>query len=82
MVERAQLRRRTGMTQKQLARAVGVSAPQLCLWERGEVSLDDRTVARIADVIHETLSETPWFADTNELVQALSGNQFANPEAL
>ncbi len=41
-------RRRRGLTQRQLAGRLGVSAAAVCLWERGERSLDTQTLCRLA----------------------------------
>lgn len=81
MSERALLRRRAALTQGQLARRVGICAPKLCLWERGEVQLEPRVVARIAECLHQALGETPSFSDSLELARALDSTQFASEAA-
>jgi transcriptional regulator with XRE-family HTH domain len=51
MSERAMLRRRAGLTQAELAYLAGVHAPQICLWERGQIELKEEQVERIAAVL-------------------------------
>jgi len=53
MSNRAQLRKRAALTQVQLAKEVAITAPRLCLWERGEVELSPDQVNRIAEVLAE-----------------------------
>jgi transcriptional regulator with XRE-family HTH domain len=72
MSDRALLRRRACLTQLQLARKAGISAPRLCLWERGEIELPYEQVERIAKVLIELLSRPPDFKGVNELALALA----------
>lgn len=51
MKERVMLRRRAGLTQVQLANLTGISAPRICLWERGEIQLKPEQLERIQRVI-------------------------------
>ena len=41
-------RRERGITQEKLAAQLGVSHAAVCLWERGERSLDTQTLCRLA----------------------------------
>lgn len=72
MSGRAFLRRKACLTQIQLARKAGISAPRICLWERGEVDLSPEQVNKIARVLHERLARPPAFSDVAEVAQALS----------
>jgi len=74
MSDRATLRRRACLTQLQLARKVGVTAPRLCLWERGEIELSPEQVEKIAAVLHGCLSKTPAFAGAEDLARAIAPN--------
>jgi DNA-binding XRE family transcriptional regulator len=49
--ERAKLRRRAALTQAELASLTGIHAPQICLWERGQIELKEEQVERIAAVL-------------------------------
>jgi transcriptional regulator with XRE-family HTH domain len=72
MSDRALLRRRAGLTQIQLARKTGISAPRICLWERGEVELRTEQIECIAKVLNEHLSKAPVFSGAGELALTLS----------
>jgi len=72
MSDRAALRRRAGLTQIQLSRKTGISAPRLCLWERGDVELGLEQVERIAAVLHAGLSTTPYFSGIEELALVIA----------
>jgi transcriptional regulator with XRE-family HTH domain len=76
MSERALLRRRACLTQSQLARKSGVSAPRLCQWERGEIELRPEQIVRIAEVLHKYLSTPPIFNGAMELARALAPSAF------
>ena len=67
---RSDIRRRAGLTQIQLARLVGSSAPQICVWEQGEREWPAETVARIAAVLFERL-KGPAFDSPDDLARAL-----------
>jgi transcriptional regulator with XRE-family HTH domain len=71
MSDRATLRRRACLTQLQLARKAGITAPRLCLWERGEIELTPEQVEKIATVLHGCLGKTPVFAGAEELARAI-----------
>lgn len=72
MSHRALLRRRACLTQLQLARKAGISAPRLCLWECGEIELSHEQVERIAKVLLEQLGWLPAFKEVNDLALALA----------
>lgn len=46
-----QLRERLGMTQKQLADALGLSQVAICLWETGENVPTIQNLYRLADIL-------------------------------
>jgi transcriptional regulator with XRE-family HTH domain len=70
-ISRSDIRRRAGLTQIQLARLVGSSAPQICVWERGERDFPADTVASIAAVLYEQLRDAPVFENAEELARFL-----------
>jgi transcriptional regulator with XRE-family HTH domain len=70
-VSRSDMRRRAGLTQLQLARLAGSSAPQICVWERGERALPSETVTRIALVLFDRLKGAPIFDSPDDLARAL-----------
>lgn len=76
MGDRALLRRKACLTQIQLARKVGISAPRLCQWERGELELDRDQIMRIAEVLHQYLSARPVFKCALELATILAPSAF------
>ena len=71
MSNRANLRRRAGLTQVQLARKTGISAPRICLWERHELELRTEYVERIARAILDQMNRAPAISTPHELVLAL-----------
>jgi DNA-binding transcriptional regulator YiaG len=77
-ISRSEIRRRAGLTQIQLARLVGSSAAQICVWERGERDLQADTVAQIAVVLYEQLQNLPVFECVEELARALATSAFEN----
>jgi transcriptional regulator with XRE-family HTH domain len=74
---RAMLRRRAGLTQLQLARLSGISASQICLWERGEISLLHSDVARIARAIDHQLRRFATPRTCTEITSALTSEAVA-----
>jgi transcriptional regulator with XRE-family HTH domain len=70
-VSRSDIRRRAGLTQHQLARLVGSSAPQICVWERGERVLPSETFTRIVSVLFDRLNGVPTFDGPDDLARAL-----------
>jgi transcriptional regulator with XRE-family HTH domain len=70
--DRSFLRRKACLTQIQLARKTGISAPRICMWERGEIELNPAQVGTIAKVLHERLAKPPVFSDVAELLRALA----------
>jgi transcriptional regulator with XRE-family HTH domain len=76
--DRALLRRRACLTQLQLSRKAGISAPQLCQWERGEIELRPEQIVRIAEVLHKYLSTPAIFNSAMELARALATPAFEN----
>lgn len=77
MSDRALLRRRACLTQIQLARKVGISAPRLCLWERGEIELRPEQIVRIAEVLYRYLSTPQVFSGAMALASALASSTFS-----
>jgi transcriptional regulator with XRE-family HTH domain len=75
MTERAALRRRTGISQTELARLTGISSPRICLWEKRDIELRPEQVDKIAKVLHDRLHETPSFDSREELVSVLSASR-------
>jgi len=65
--EKAQLRKRAGLTQHRLARLTGICASTISLWENGETELAPETVARIGRVIATELDRVPAVS-TNEIL--------------
>jgi transcriptional regulator with XRE-family HTH domain len=78
---RAVLRKRAALTQVELASKVGISAPRLCLWERGHIELRPEKVESIAAVLKESLGNTPCFDEVEELVSVLAPNSCGVREA-
>ena len=68
---RSELRKRAGLTQLQLARLTGSSAPQICVWERGDRDLPPKIVSRIARVLYDQLTGIPQFQNLDELTRVL-----------
>lgn len=50
-----QLREQKGMTQRDLAHAVGVSQPTVCDWENGKMTPELPKAVRLADLFHVSL---------------------------
>ena len=73
-VSRSDIRRRAGLTQHQLARLVGSSAPQICVWERSERDLPLEALTRIALVLFDRLKGLPTFDAPDDLARALGHN--------
>jgi len=71
-LSRSEIRRRAGLTQLQLANLAGSSAPQICMWERGDGRLPAETILRIAAVLFEHLKEAPNFDNPEDLAQELT----------
>ena len=78
MNDRALLRRRACLTQLQLARKIGISAPRVCQWERGEIELRPEQILRIAEVLHKYLSTPVIFNTVMDLAKALAPSAFEN----
>lgn len=70
-ISRSDIRRRAGMTQIQLARLVGSSAAQICVWERGDRDLPSEVVVRIAQILYARLARAPKFETPAELARTL-----------
>jgi len=64
--ERAALRRRVGITQRKLARLIGVDATAMCFWENHEVEFSTERIQKIAKVLAEQLSRLPATPTTAE----------------
>lgn len=72
MSDRALLRRRAGLTQIQLARKTGISAPRICLWERGELDLRSEQVERIALAIAREMDNALAISTPEDLLRMLA----------
>jgi DNA-binding transcriptional regulator YiaG len=81
MSDRALLRKRAALTQVELSQMVRISAPRLCLWERGQIELRPEQVDRIAQVLKDHLGKTPCFDGAGELVKVLVPTAFVPMEA-
>ena len=51
-VRLAEVRRRSGLTQRQLAKAVGVQLTTVQNWERGRTGLPAKRLAALANALH------------------------------
>jgi transcriptional regulator with XRE-family HTH domain len=71
MTDRAKLRKRSGMSLRELSRASGISVSRLSLYERGEIRLPDHDLASVSAILKESLDETPTFATHKQLSQYL-----------
>ncbi len=78
MSDRALLRRKACLTQLQLARKAGISAPRLCQWERGEIELHPDQIARIAEVLYGYLKSPQIFDGAMALARTLAPLAFGN----
>ena len=76
--ERVRLRRMAGLTQVQMARRVGISASQLCLWEHAEIELSSGNVEQIAQTIEAELTKFPVPCTAVDIVGVLSEPVGAN----
>jgi transcriptional regulator with XRE-family HTH domain len=70
--ERSGLRRRAGLTQLRLSRLAKVSPPRISLWENGEIELRPEELERIATVLYARLRAIPSFAQSQDLLTALT----------
>jgi transcriptional regulator with XRE-family HTH domain len=57
----------------ELAHKVGMSASQICLWERGYVELPAADVERIAHVLETELSKQPKLSSASQIAGMLVG---------
>ena len=71
VTDRSDLRKRAGMSLRQLSQACGVSVSQLSKYERGECRLPDHERATVAAILRERLNETPKFATDSDVEQFL-----------
>ena len=69
--ERAQIRKRSGLTQIRLARLTGVSQARLSSWENHETELSPEDIMSVARVLEKYLRQPMSFDGTKELAQAL-----------
>jgi transcriptional regulator with XRE-family HTH domain len=74
---RAQIRKRSGLTQIRLARLTGVSQARLSSWENYDVELSPQEVRRVARVLQECLTRSPAFDGATDLALALAPPAFA-----
>jgi len=68
---RAQIRKRSGLTQIRLARLTGVSQARLSSWENYETELSPEDIMNVARVLEKYLREPVSFDGTKELARAL-----------
>jgi hypothetical protein len=61
-----------------MARRVGISASQLCLWEHAEIELSSADVEQIARAIEAELAKSPVPCTAVQIVDVLSGPVGAN----
>lgn len=73
MRERARLRRLAGLTQTGLAKRIGKTGPQICLWEKGEIDFTDADIQRIAAVIERELNKQPPVSSAAQILGLLAG---------
>jgi DNA-binding XRE family transcriptional regulator len=69
---RARLRRQLGLSQRELARQIGVTGAAICMWEQGRFELRPELVGRIAEVIQEQIESIPIFDGVDEMVGVLA----------
>jgi transcriptional regulator with XRE-family HTH domain len=70
--ERAQIRKRSGLTQLRLAKLAGISQSRLSFWEHHEVELSIEEVNCIANVLHGYLIKPISFEGPAELARVLA----------
>ncbi len=66
LTERAELRRRAGLTQHQLSKLTGISAPRISLWENDEIELPSAEIVKIAHVLQDEMWRSPFFRSASE----------------
>ena len=71
--ERAMLRKRAGITQRKLAKLVGINVATMSFWENYEVEVSPEAVKKIATVLTEGLNRVPARPTVEGIAQALVG---------
>lgn len=71
-IDRAQIRKRAGLSQIRLSKLTGISQTRLSFWENHERELSPEEVRHVASVLHERLSAPESFEGAIELAQALA----------
>ena len=67
---RAQIRKRAGLTQMKLAKLTGIPQASISSWEIGDIELKPESIALIAKVIRKQLDRAPQFNGVEDLVRA------------
>jgi transcriptional regulator with XRE-family HTH domain len=70
--DRAQIRKRAGLTQIKLAKLTGISQTRLCFWENEELELSYGDVERIAQILKENLVRLHVFRVPQKLCAPLA----------
>jgi transcriptional regulator with XRE-family HTH domain len=68
---RAQIRKRSGLTQIRLAKRAGISQARLSSWENDETELSAEDIMSVARVLDKYLRQPMSFDGTKELARAL-----------
>jgi transcriptional regulator with XRE-family HTH domain len=71
-IDRAQIRKRAGLSQIRLAKLTGISQTRLSFWENYERELSPEEVRHVANVLHKRLTTPESFKGAIELAQALA----------
>ena len=72
LTDRAQMRRRAGLTQIRLSRLADVSTFKLSLWENHEIELSAKEINRIARALAAELSKFPLISGEREIANVLA----------
>jgi len=70
--ERAMLRKRAGITQRRLAKLVGINVATMSFWENHEVEVSPEVVKKIATVLTEGLNRVPVNPTAADVARALT----------
>jgi transcriptional regulator with XRE-family HTH domain len=69
--ERAQIRKRSGLTQIRLAKLAGISQARLSSWENHEIELSPEDIMSVARVLEDYLRQPMSFDGATGLARAL-----------
>ncbi len=70
-IERAQIRKRSGLTQTRLAKLTGISQARLSSWENHETELSPEDIMSVARVLEKYLRQPMSFDGTKQLARVL-----------